>query len=260
MIEDSPSFQVRGKDLKARFFQVFDSGLYQKLLASDPSITLKHLNSSDLLQPTIRNIRQSIRFACADYVVPALSIVVAHSHWPLDKVIIYRYLDGRYIIGPFEISDEKLYTPVSFLISGQCIYPYEWTDETITIGHEEWSEAIRAILNMCQNFPENSGLTVNIDFRYKESLFDISTGSVENPVEDPVNVYCGFSEIFSLRDWNSMQLNTHVEGVSWHPWSDEFYKLTDEEEEILSRINEELSKIGSEEERDVYLSNLIKAS
>lgn len=260
MIEDSPSFRVRGKDLKDKLFRICNSGLYQKLLVSDPSITLKHLNSSDLLQPTIRSIRQSIRLACVDHVVPALSIVIAHSHWPLDKAIIYKYLDGRYIIGPFKILDEKLYTPVSFLISGQCIYPYEWTDETIAIDHEEWSEAMRAILNICQNFPENLGLTVNIDFRYKASLFDISTGSVENPVEDPVHEYCGFSEIFSLKVWNSMQLNTHVEGVSWHPWSDEFYKLTDEEEEILSSINEELSKIGTEKERDAYISNLIKTS
>ncbi|MEI7583332.1 hypothetical protein [Runella sp.] len=98
------------------------------------------------------------------------------------------------------------------------------------------------------------GLT--IDFRFKNSLFEIGDSSLEVPIEELNNEFYGFSRIESGHPILKKNNQMTTEQVSWHALSDLIYDFTSEELLLLEKLNSVISAIGDPEEKRDFIKKL----
>lgn len=170
----------------------------------------------------------------------ALVIMAPHTHWDdLAPTIIEKHHDV-YLIGTKTPEETLRYSPVSFLLKGKEIIPYEWAASTVGIDLEDLEKCIKIIGEVASCVDTSDGLwAISLNFRFKDLFSSEFVPNIENPVEVPLNGYIEMSVIERIERQNKEPVNLLSEQVSWHLFSDLQYGLTEDEHTVL-RIFREL--------------------
>ncbi len=192
--------------------------------------------------------------------VYAFVITAPHTHWDNKKPIVYHYEfdKNRYLIGPQEIDEDKIYTPVSFIFTQFGVLPFEWTDDTIIINENEFITSISVLENMVayvNEFPSCFGVSIN--FRFKASLYNFPLISVEHPISD-ISKYNDLAEILLVNDYENKYGDEKVEQVAWSSIPENRIILNDDEEEIYSIILNSIDKSMSDSDKIKYINEMLK--
>ena len=246
---------ISGKYLLEKYSQ------HSKLVFPDyvsriPKIALKKIEEKFKFYPSLSGNNISGIVDIRDYIFEISNsknfsnvfvITAPHTHWNLDKPIIYRYFEDKneYIIGQHNIKKNVIYYPVSFAFYKDYPLAYEWLESTSDIIQKDFQTIYSAIIKINSKFKNNNyPLGIAIDFRFKKSIFKKAIPTVELVIDDDKNYeFYKFSRIVSREFFNSSPLakKTILEQVGWNSVSDLFLKLNKEETEILNEVRQFVS-------------------
>ena len=269
-IIDSPLLNgiVKGAILEKAYASTTYLNYLQPYVAEGPEEAFERIEQFFQTTPRIDGnnisgiiaIRDSLFELCDDKAhINSLSLMASHTHWEEKRPIIYHYLPEKdyYVIGEHPIEPNADYTPVSFVFSESGLFPYEWAHPSVKINQEEWKIVFdigKKLNTKLHNKQYPIGIC--IDFRFKQSLFEISAATVEQGIRDKHPDYQGFSYIIPLLERNA---TTPTEGdtiqVSWHSRSDKLYAFSKEEKTALSALRKELEGMNNQE-RLAYIQEL----
>jgi hypothetical protein len=258
---------INGNKLKNYFNDVkYKSIIFSSKVASDPTTALEKIEAFYGQKPTVDGSNIQHIKEIRDFVVQkvsdkkwlrGLTIMAPHTHWDTLQPTIYNYQNDKYIIGPHKVLDQQLYTPVSFVFSIDGPIPYEWTDQSVLIEKRDWNICYDLIYQVNDELKlYNIPLGLTIDFRFKNSLFEIGDSSLEVPIEELNNEFYGFSRIESGHPILKKNNQMTTEQVSWHALSDLIYDFTSEELLLLEKLNSVISAIGDPEEKRDFIKKL----
>ena len=260
---------VKGFELKHFYYELYlCNHLFPDLVAKNPEYalslikekynTLPDVNGNNITAITeIRNLLYNN--VAEKEKINAFAIVAAHTHWEEMKPVIYKYFKDSniYIIGQHLINDSEMYVPTSFVFSKDYALPYEWTDSSISIHPNEWTDAYSIISDVAKRITfDTIPFGMSIDFRFKESLFETSKQSFEIPISDKGDIHYGFSMIMNRTAYDDRTEVGDAEQVAWHPHSDLSLGLSYNEKEILMQLRLKLNEFSTEEQRLEFLSKL----
>ena len=262
---------LRGKDLIDFFYSdLFQNEVVKKdRIAQGATEALERIKAHyecDLSQDghslqAVQKIRDKLYTICGNpKMVNPYTILAPHVHWHDIKPTIYiSQKKDEYIIGQHDIKDSSLYYPVTFIFSEMGLIPFEWAEQSIEINKTEHKEIVAVLVELNSSLGTvNSPLGIAIDFRFKKSLFDSPTGSLELPISDTEHPYCGYSKIVPRIEHLSKNDSLEFEQVSWHPRSDLFDGFNEKEIQILNHYRKELRQLKSNKEREAFISQLEK--
>ncbi|MFD0750383.1 hypothetical protein ACFQZS_09540 [Mucilaginibacter calamicampi] len=192
-------------------------------------------------------------------IINSLNIAVPHTHWEGQNPVIYKFQEefNRYVIGHHEPDVNKTYFPASFVFSEQEVLPYEWLEYNTNINEEEFSLIYAFLIELHQEVACNKWpLGINIDFRYKKTLFEESIPTVEIPLEN--EDLDGFAFIQKYADFIlSSDGSDHTEQVAWSAISELSYKLNNDELNVLRSLRSKMSELKSDSEREKFLNTFL---
>lgn len=194
--------------------------------------------------------------------VYAFVITAPHTHWDSEMPITYHYEfdKNRYLIGPREITDNRIYTPVSFIFTQFGVLPYEWADDSVIINDNEFKSSIivlQKIFSGLREFPSCFGVSIN--FRFKTSLYDFPLISIEHPI-DGISEKNELAEILLVNDYENKYGDEQVEQVAWTSIPENSIILNDDEEEIYSIILNSIDMSMSDSDKIKHINKILKES
>jgi len=269
---------VKGSDLGKEFAsQEYLDKLFP-MIADDPYIAVDVIEDFFKIAPNLdgnnisgfRVIRDVLFDICEkkEY-INSFSLMAPHTHWE-DRVPTVYHFDPeneRYIIGPHQLEANAEYLPVTFVFTEMGPMPYEWAHPSVKLDKEEWKKAFDLVCELnsivwSHQYP----IGVNMDFRFKDSLFEVSKSSIELPINDSDPQFEDFSYI-TLKEDLMAQEEKEIQGntkkksggkvvqVSWHPRSMKLYNFSNKEKDILDSFRNELDAM-SDNERLSYIKKL----
>lgn len=192
------------------------------------------------------------------YKVRPFVIVAPHSHWDKIKPTIYIAPNPTsYIIGQHDIKPGSFYYPVTFIFSQNGPIPFEWAEQSVPLDAKEHIEVLETIISLndklqTTDFP----LGIAMDFRFKKSLYDNATASLELPITEDGHSYNGFSSIVPRKEFERNNQKIEVEQVSWHAISDLFEGFNEIEIEILNHYRNALGQLKTAVEKEAYIKGI----
>jgi hypothetical protein len=225
----------------------YSNYLIPEFIADNPNLALKQIKKTFKKKPNVdgNNIEGIVKlrneiFTIAKkekYINPFV-ITASHTHWDKPKPVIYKFdkNNKRYLIGQHKIDKKLIYYPVSFVFDNQNYLPYEWA-VNINFITNEYIKAISIVRMLTKKINVTKyPLGISIDFRFKNSLFDKPIPTVELPIDEIENKYYGYSEIITLENFESSQIEETTEQVGWYPFSDYLLNLDNSEQKILNEL------------------------
>ncbi len=259
---------VLGKDLKSGF-PFLAQLLFPEIVANGPAEAVKKIESyyDEPIAVSGRNISgiEELRSllllnAVAPAYVNGWMILAPHTHWSEANPIIYRREKDvkKYWIGPHDINSDETYFPVSFAIHNFRVIPYEWADSSVLIDINEFELEMNLLNKLKAYFNLKPGLFgMGLDFRFKPSLFQQPSHSVEIPDINSKDAEA-FSFVIPADVYFTQSHKEDVGQVAWHPYATNFFKFNTEENLVLKELQSELEKFGSEEEKRLFLQEISK--
>jgi len=262
---------LSGRELLSLYTPAYRGSLFSQKVIFDPSDSLKKIKEHFGVLPSkdggniagIRLIRDLLyKVALNEKILRGLTITAPHTHWIGEIPVIYSYnsQENIYVIGPRHPSSTEKYIPVSFVFNRGTPLAYEWIDESVKLDEAEWRNCCEVIQSLNNALPDvDLPLGIAIDFRFKASLLDNASPSLETPMVSIDPESKNFSYI--TNELASRKIDEHetIEQVSWHAISDLFFQFSDKENLILNDMRSYLENFENEKLQLETIETLYKA-
>lgn len=201
----------------------------------------------------IRSIRDLIYDISADDSSKnAIMIVAPHTHWDALNPITICSAAGRYIIGCASPSAERLYLPISFVITSDGIVPFEWIDDSIYVEMAEYEIAYNTCFELSMHIRNHRWpLGLSLNYRFKSLMAPEIKPTLEYPL-DVNDAPSSPSAIVLAEEFMGQKDNVSFQQVAWHSYSDKCYNIDDNGQRVLSDMREILDNADDNTRRKVY--------
>lgn len=270
--------QINGKALIDKYWNedVIHS-LIPNYIADSPNMAMDKIFQNTGLYPSveggnielIEKIRKLIyETSTHKKAYNSLLINAPHTHWESLKPVVYSFdaHKNRYIVGPEEIDQNRIYFPVSFAITNKGLIPYEWCDDSNKF-FEGYRKVYLHIDKISRIIEDNNFLGISVAFRFKRNLYEYSYPTIEVPLNYLEPTYISeksciilLSKYLEIKGLDSINLEKNyiydIRQVSWHSKSHLFLNLNQTEEEIYLKLKCILEECKTEEERDNFFKKM----
>ncbi len=168
----------------------------------------------------------------------ALMIVAAHTHWNENLPIIIEKHEDKYIIGVKEPDVNSFFLPISFMLSEERVYPYEWAATSLNLNIKDVNRCIKMIEEIGVHTSSNH-FGISINYRFKNIFDPITKPNIEKPSNEKILGFSDLSVIEEVSDINDLNVNhkrLKPEQISWR--FNSYHDLDQYELEILNMIRD----------------------